>query len=164
MGMFRGAGQREKLRQVRRPLTDKEKRWRLRADKDWKQELEPTGRFVLAIKTFLSDGFRTEWTETETKSIEIILPEFIATIVAVAPALKKRREEKAEEERVRRVAELERLERERIRKREDARWVRFVEFSKQQRDVDAARDFLASLRAEQLNLEEHVGDGAAREV
>jgi hypothetical protein len=37
---------REKHKQTRRPLTAGEQRWRMAGDKDWKQELAPTGRFL----------------------------------------------------------------------------------------------------------------------
>ena len=43
----------EKYRQVRRPLTDDEKKWHHNPDRPWRQELQPTGTLALTIKTHL---------------------------------------------------------------------------------------------------------------
>jgi hypothetical protein len=56
---------REKHKQIRRPLTVDEPRWRIAGDKDWKQELAPTGRLALEIRTYLPAGLRGQWLETE---------------------------------------------------------------------------------------------------
>ena len=45
----------EKYRQVRRPLTEEEKKWGYNIDRPWKQESQPTGMLQFSIKTHLGD-------------------------------------------------------------------------------------------------------------
>lgn len=73
---------REKNRQVRRPKTDDEKRWSLSDDKDWKQELEPTGNLVFTLEDYFGPehGIRREWLETDTKRLEGMIEDFVATL------------------------------------------------------------------------------------
>jgi hypothetical protein len=82
---------REKLKKGRRPLTDDERRWRVAGEKDWRQELLPTGHLVLAIKTYLPTGFRQEWLETDAEPMDGLLPDIVATFIAAGPMLVERR-------------------------------------------------------------------------
>lgn len=61
---------REKQKQVRQPLNDDEKRWRSATDRQWVQELQPTGKLIFTIKSYLERGMRQEWLETEQKRME----------------------------------------------------------------------------------------------
>ena len=65
---------REKLKQVRRSLTDEEKESVFYRDQPWIQELHPTGKLHFSIKIHVESGLRHEWNETETKSLEGHLP------------------------------------------------------------------------------------------
>jgi hypothetical protein len=141
---------RQKMKQNHRPLTDDEKRWSIPGDKSWRQELQPIGKFVFSFKTYLPSGLRTEWLESDTKSMEELLPDIVATFVAAAPLLVEQRKKREENERLRQIAERQRYEERQRRKLDDNRWRRFVEFSKQQREAELARDFLQTLRPYEL--------------
>lgn len=76
---------RQKMKQVRRPLNEDEKRWSLRDDKGWRQELQPTGLLVFSSKTYLPASLKREWLENDKASMESLLPDIVATFVAAAP-------------------------------------------------------------------------------
>lgn len=141
---------REKLKQVRRPLTDEERRWS--SDKSrLKRELQPTGFLLFTIKTHLDAGLRHEWLEKPGVTMEDFLVEIIATLMTGGPLLAERR--RAAEEAMRLWAfEQRRLEEERRRGR------RLFEIAKAWRDVATAREFMAALRS--LDRPEgELGDG-----
>jgi hypothetical protein len=54
---------REKQRQVRRSLTDEEKRRSFNPERPWRQELQPTGALLFLLKTHLGPGLKHEWTD-----------------------------------------------------------------------------------------------------
>src|SRR5262249_1620835 len=116
---------REKQKQVRRPLTDEEKRWRSN-DRGWKQELQNTGRLVFTIKNYLPAGLRTHWLETKDAPIEGLLPDIVAVLLAAGPLLVERRHQQEEAERQRRIEEHRRYEEKQRRQLERNRWRRFV--------------------------------------
>lgn len=154
---------REKQKQIRRPLTEDEKRGRLASDKNWTQELKPTGKLVFTIKTWLQSGLRTEWLETDVRSMEMMLPEIVATFVAAGPLLVKQRRQREEEERQRQIAERERYEEQQRRKLDDNRWRRFVEIAHQRRDAEIARAFVAQLERLEYDEDEEVAGSRLRE-
>jgi len=95
---------REKLKQLRRPLTDEEKTSIFTRDKSYIQELVPTGKLHFSIKTYLERGLRQEWNETDKKSLENHFPSILATFKLAGPLLvenKRQREEEEEERRQR---------------------------------------------------------------
>jgi hypothetical protein len=120
---------REKQKQVRRPLTADEQRWRMTGDKDWKQELAPTGRLVFDIKTYLPAGLRQQWVETDLQTIEDMLPDIVGTFIAAGPALVQRRRAQEAAERERQLAERRRHEEQQNRKRDANRWRLFQEMA-----------------------------------
>lgn len=144
---------REKQKQVRRSLTADEKRWHRPEEKDWKQELRPSGKLVLAIKTYLPAGLTTEWLETDERSLEALLPDTVATIVAAGPLLVECRRQREEDERRRREEEHRRYQEQQPRKREDNRWRQFVARADQRREAEVARGLLTSLRSEIVDLD-----------
>lgn len=144
---------REKNKQIRRPLTEDEKRW-WNSGKKWMQELHPTGKLLFAIKTYLPRGLREEWLETDAKPMETLLPDIIACFLSAGPLLADQRREREEAERVRQAAEQERQEERRRLKKDDNRWRRFVDISKQWRDAELAREFLAELRKAEMALDD----------
>jgi hypothetical protein len=81
---------REKQRQVRRPLTEDEKRYSYMAERGWVQELQPSGILVFTLETRLVDGAKHEWRDGE-KPLEAQLPEIIGLILLAGPILKERR-------------------------------------------------------------------------
>ncbi len=137
---------REKQKQVRRPLTADEQRWRMTGDKDWKQELAPTGRLVFDIKTYLPAGLKQQWVETDQQTIEDMLPDIVGTFIAAGPALVQRRREQEAAERERQLAERHRYEEQQKRKRDANRWRIFQEMAQDWRAMATTRDFLNALR------------------
>ncbi|MBB4041631.1 hypothetical protein GGR34_003309 [Microvirga flocculans] len=148
---------REKQKQIRRSLTEREKRWHQPGDRDWKQELQPTGYLVFAIKTYLPNNLRTEWLETAEKRLESFLPDIIATLVAAGPLLVERRRQREEEERQRRIAEQKRYEEQQRKKQDDNRWRRFNGLAVQWREAEVARNFLNALKETDKDLGKEVG-------
>jgi hypothetical protein len=148
---------REKQKQVRRPLTKEEKRFSYRADKAWTQELQNTGRLVFAIKTYVPGIKTPEWRETEHRSMEAMLPDIVATLVAAGPLLVQQRKEREAAERERRAAELKRHEEEQRQKRDDKRWRRFIRLARQSEEIVLARAFLESIKQRGLSDEQVVG-------
>lgn len=147
---------REKQKQVRRPLNDNEKRWASRDDKGWRQELQPTGKLVFAIKTHLPGNLRREWIETDSTSMHSLLPDIVATFVAAGPLLVEQRRQREEAERQRQIAERKRYEEQQRQKLDDNRWRRFVDFAQQRRDAEIARAFLEALKAANLDPKREV--------
>jgi hypothetical protein len=138
---------REKLKQVKRPLNDDEKRWYSDRNR-LVTELVGTGRLHVVIHTWSRAGFKREWLESDAHPIETLLPDVAATVLAMGPHLAELRREREEEARLaeerRRQADDER----RRRKRDANRWRRFVEFAQASDEVRQARALVAKLRAQ----------------
>jgi hypothetical protein len=149
---------REKQKKGRRPLTESEQRWASKGDKEWRQEMQPTGKLAFVIKTHLPGGLQTEWIEVDDRSLETLLPEIVVVFVAAGPLLVEQRRRRDEAERERQIAELRRYEEEQKRKLDDNRWRRFTEIAQQQRDYDLARDFLRAIKATNPDPQLQVGD------
>jgi hypothetical protein len=152
---------REKLKQVKRPLTAEEKRYSFIPNRGWKQELQPTGKLVLAIKTYLPPGLRAEWLETDEKSLESLLPQIVATFISAGPKLAEQRRQREEERRQWELAEQQRREDQQRRKLDDNRWRRFVELAHQWRAAETARQFIDALKDAGIDPDQHIGDTRA---
>lgn len=137
---------RSKLKQIKRPLNEREKRWKLPGDKDWKQELEPTGRLVFSITTYAPVTTRKEWLESEQKPIETSLPDIVSAFFIIAPALAAWHRKLADDAEQRRIAEQKRQEEAQRRRKDDNRWRRFVELAYKWRDFEIASEFLEKLK------------------
>lgn len=149
---------REKQKQVRRPPTEEENRWEWNRKRGYVQELQPTGRLIFAIKTYLGNGLRSEWLETDAAPMEGLLPDVVAGILTAAPFLAERTRKRDEERRLYEAAEHRRHEREQRQKLVRNRLRKFVKFAKQWRDIKLAQEFLATLRVAQLDPGRKVGD------
>lgn len=137
-----------KQKQVRRPLTDSEKRWRLPGDRDWKMELVPTGTFVFEIKTGQwPHGLPRQWLETDRNPIESMLPDILATFVAAGPLLVRMRLDQEAAQRERQLAEQRRYEERKLRKRDANRWRRFREMATAWHELTIARNFVEALKS-----------------
>lgn len=152
---------REKLKQVKRPLNDDEKRWSSDRSR-LVTELVGTGKLHVVIHTWSRGGFRREWLESDTRPIETLLPEIAATVLAMGPHLAQVRREREEEARLaeerRRQAEEER----RRRQCDRNRWRRFTEFARASEEVRQARVLIAELR-KQPRPDETVGGRTVEE-
>lgn len=147
---------RGKQKQVRRPLTENEKRWVSKDDKGWRQDLQPTGKLSFSIKTYLPRGLRTEWIESDSASMESMVPDIVAMFVTAAPLLVEQRRQREEAERQRQIAERLRYEEQQKRKLDNNRWRRFIEFAMQRREAEIARAFLDALKDMELDAEQEV--------
>lgn len=147
---------REKLKQMKRPLNDDEKRWYSDPNR-LVTELVGTGRLHVVIHTWSRAGFKREWLESDAHPIETLLPQIAATVLAMGPHLAEARRASEEQARLaeerRRRAEEER----RLAKREANRWRRFVELARASEEVRQARALLAEL-SKQPTTSEIVGD------
>jgi hypothetical protein len=147
---------REKLKQVRRPLNHDEKQWQSNGDKGWRKELQPTGMFILSIKTYIP-GIRREWLETKDKAMEDIFPDIVATFISAGPVLVEIKRKRDEEAQRARAAEQRRYEKEQHQKREKNRWREFNGIARQWRDTALAREFVAALKLASVDPEQKVG-------
>lgn len=136
---------REKLKQVKRPMNDDEKRWRSDTTRQV-TELVGTGRLHVVVHTWSTGGFKREWLESDRQPIEEILPEVAATLLAMGPHLAENRRQREEDARLaeerRRRAEEER----RLKKRDDNRWRRFLEHAERAEQARKAQALIAALR------------------
>jgi hypothetical protein len=136
----------EKSRQVMRPLTEDEKRWRLSNTSGVTKELQPTGCLEFQIRRWVDQPFRKLWLETERHPLDAMLPEIVATFLALSTVLAEQTRRYSEQARAaaerQREAEFERQ----CQQREDNRWDRFVEIADRSRQADTARELIAKLR------------------
>ncbi len=142
---------REKQKQVRRPLSEREKQFSHPDDKPWRQELRSTGRLAFAIKTGLPKGLKSDWTESDAQPFENILPEIVATFVAATPLLAERTRERAEQARLRQIEEHKRYEEQQHRKLDDNQWRRLVELAERSREAITAREFIETIKASDID-------------
>lgn len=138
---------REKQKQVRRPLTEDEQRWRSSTDRGWRQELQGTGKLVFTIKTWMRGGLKTQWLEKDDKPLEELLPEIVTTMLTAQSVLAEMRRERAEEDQQRRLDAQRRAEIEARRRQEVKRWQRMTELAQAWRTADATRAFLSALKS-----------------
>jgi hypothetical protein len=117
----------EKYRQVRRPLTEDEKKRGFNPKRPWKQETQTTGLLQLTIETRLRPGLVDAWIDTAEQTLEQRLPDIAA--VAAAPLLKERRPQYEEAERRRRDEDMLRYDEERRRQLEGNRLRGFLELA-----------------------------------
>jgi hypothetical protein len=149
---------REKNKQVRRPLTENEKRWSQPRDRDWRQELQPTGKLVFEIKRHLPKGFRQDWLETDEVTLEACLPEIFDTLTRAAPIMALETQRRLEKERLDRIAEHERYLAEQARQRDDNQWRRFLEFADTWQRHERARYFLLAVKQIDLDPTTMIGE------
>jgi len=153
---------REKLKQVRRPLTDEEKRWQSSNDKGWRQELSSTGKLVLSIKTHVP-GLQMEWLESDSKKMETLLPDIVATFVTAGPLLAEQKRQRDEIEHQRRITEQNRYEEQQRQRRDENRWARFTDLARQWHDTKVARRFFTALKNAPVNPDLQIGGTGVRE-
>jgi hypothetical protein len=135
----------EKHRQVRRPLTEEEKRWGYNIDRPWKQELQPTGMLQFSIKTHLDSALDHVWIDRTENPIETQLPDIAATLLLAGPILKERRRQHEEAERRRFEEERRRYEEQQRLQQDRNRWRHFVGLAQRWQEAEIARQFLAAL-------------------
>jgi hypothetical protein len=142
----------ERIRQVRRQLTDDEKtRWGYSAaSQKWTQEKVPTGELILKIKEVNQYGAGKEWRETSEAPLEEKLRDVLAEIAGMFEAIRLRREREAEEQRRRWKLEEERRLAEMERKRETIRYRRLISDCENWRRAADICAFVAAVEGSQL--------------
>lgn len=151
---------REKLKQVKRPLNDDEKRWYSDHDR-LVTELVGTGRLHVVIHTWTGRGFRREWLESERHPIDRMLPDVAATLLALGPHLAEERRKREEQARIAEERRREAEEARRRARRDANRWRRLVEFAGAAEEVRQVRALVLRLRAKGSTVEEVGGRSVA---
>ena len=119
--------------------------------------LESSGYLRVSIGTYLGGG-KTEWVETEKKSIGDLLPAIVGTIMAAGPFLESRKQEREERERKRQEEEARRYkERERL-ELDSRRWAKFSEFAANWSERHQLLCFLEEVE-KRAAVEEEAGSG-----
>jgi hypothetical protein len=138
---------REKQRRVQRPLTADERRWSFNKGRETRIETLGSGFLIFEVQTFLPDGMKRVWLETEDIPMEELVGDIFSTFQAAAPLLDAQRiREQAEA--VRRQAEEDRRRQiERQRKIDGNRIRLFSNFAKQLQTVRQMRELLSELRS-----------------
>ena len=155
---------REKLKQVRRALTEEEQSSYFYRDKPYIQELEPTGKLQFSIKTYIESGLRREWNETKTKSMEEHLPEIVALLTLAGPILVEKERQREEDHRRYQAEERQRYEREQALKKDQNQWQQFLEVAQAWQQADIARKFIAELEKNDDEFDHDViGDRTMKE-
>jgi hypothetical protein len=141
----------ERIKQVRRPLTDQEKA-RYSSTRNWRQEKVSTGELVFTLKTYLGTGLPNEWRDGE-RGLEEQIGDILPVLTIAGPILERRRLE-AEEIQRRRWEEEKRRHEERERQDQDRnRWRRFVEFARLWEEARQAGNFLDELEKQSFHPE-----------
>jgi hypothetical protein len=135
----------ERIRQVRRRLTDQEKLEHWNQDRQWRQERISTGLLSFRIATPLTAGIPVLWTEDADNVLEGKIGEILAVLDLAGPILKERRRIAEEAERKRHEEERLRYEKQTKQKQERNRWRRFLELAEQWKSASLAREFLTTL-------------------
>lgn len=137
---------RVKLRQVQRPLTADEQRWRFSGDKDYKLEYQETDVLIFEVKSWLPGGLQRTWQDGRKGTIEDMAGDILATLLAAFPLMVAERERREEQERLRQIEERRRHDLEQQRKLERYRFRRLLEHAGLWREAELARTFVAALR------------------
>jgi hypothetical protein len=135
----------EKYRQVRRPLTEEEKKRGFNPKRPWRQELQPTDLLQLTIEPRLHSTLRSSWIDAADQPLEAQLPEIAAVFIAAAPMLQERRRQYEENERRRHEEEMRRYEERQRQQLERNRLRGFLELASRWKEVETARLFLDAL-------------------
>ena len=144
----------EKSKQVRTPREDRS---------GFRQELIPTGKLLFKLETYLPDGFKREWLETDQKPMEEMLPEIVGTIVAAIPVMVERTRKSVEDERRRWEAQQQREQEEQRRKLAANQWKRFIEIARMWEDAKLATAFVEELRKQEFEPDAKIGDKTVAE-
>lgn len=153
---------RERMKQVKRPLNDAEKRSPFYSDKPWRRETVSAGDLIFTIKTYIEVGLTKEWRDGE-RRLEERVSEIVAVLLIAGPILQEQRRQAEEAERERREEER-RLYEERAKQQQDEnRWRRFVELAARWEQAALAARFIEALRERTADGVEAFGGRTAGE-
>ena len=139
----------ERIRQVRRQLTEEEKAERryLSTDQKWTQEKVPTGELILKIKEPNRYSMTREWREAADAPLEDKLGDVLAQIAGLFEEIRLRRVREAGQRARQWKIEEERRRVEMERKRETIRYRRLLDQCKNWRTSAEIRAFVAAVEA-----------------
>jgi len=130
--------------------------------RQFRHGFEPTGILAFSIRTYLPGDLRREWVETNKKKMEDFLPEIASTFVAAIPMLIDQTRARAEQQRQWRIADQKRFEEQQVRKLDDNRWRKFIQYAQQSRDAETVRIFLDRLKKAKYDSTDGQIGGKAR--
>jgi len=136
----------ERIRQVRRRLTEAEKAERPHTKQEWTQAREATGELILKVAGFTPKGLGERWQDKPDRPLEGRLPEILAGLLTTLAYARERREEREAEERRRRQREAEELRKEEARQAELQRQLGFRQRAKAWQVAGQLRDYVAAVR------------------
>ncbi len=143
----------EKYRQVRRPLTDDEKRHGFNPKRPWRQETQATGLLQFVIETRLDPALVHSFIDTPDAPLESQLPDIAAVFVAAAPLLQEHRRQYEEAEQRRREEELRRYEERQNAQMEQNRLRALLALAARSKEAQVAREFLGALQVRADDIE-----------
>jgi hypothetical protein len=153
---------RERMKQVKRPLTEEEKNRGFYSNRQWRRESVPTGELIFLIKTYLAPGLTAAWRDGE-RRLEEQMSDVVSVLSIAAPILQEQRRQAEEAER-RRWEEERRCQEERAKQQQDKnRWRRFVELAAQWEEAVLAARFIEALRELPADDEKTFGGRTAGE-
>jgi hypothetical protein len=143
----------ERIRQVRRKLTDEDRADRSRyfsANQTWTQEKFASGELVLTISEQNSYGPKRRWSDMPDAPLESKLGEVLPEVAGMFEELRLRRIAEAEARERQRKAEQERYRKEMERKREMVRDRRLLRHCQDWHTANSIRAFIAAVEASPL--------------
>lgn len=146
-------GLEERIRQVRRQLTDEDRANRSRffsSNQKWTQERVPTGELVLTVSEAIRYGLNAQWADSPDAPLESKLGDVLPRIAGIFEEIRLRRIREAEERERQWKAEQERQRKEMERKRETIRFCRLRGHCEDWRAAADIRAFVAAVEASSL--------------
>jgi hypothetical protein len=146
-------GLKERIRQVRRKLTDEDRTDRSRyfsANQTWTQEKFASGELVLTISEQNSYGLKRQWSDMTDAPLESKLGEVLPEVAGMFEKLRLRRIAEAEARERHWKEEQERHRRETERKREMVRDRRLLRHCQDWNTANSIRAFIAAVEASPL--------------
>jgi hypothetical protein len=145
----------ERIKQVRRQLTDEDRKKRsfLFRNQKWTQEKIPTGELILKITEPDRYGISREWRDEPDAPMESKLDDVLAQIAGIYEELRLRRIREAEARERQRKIEEERYRAEKERKREVVRTRRLVRHCEDWRLACDVRAFITAVESSPLAAE-----------
>jgi len=138
---------REKLKQMKRPLTENERRLGIGVEKGYRTQTVGSGYLIFEIQSSLPGRLRRVWLETDECRMEDLIGEIFATMQTAVPLLRAERLAEEERENQRREREARQREIERRRKIDENRVRRFGQIATQWQQAEQMRAFLAELKS-----------------
>lgn len=136
----------ERIRQIRRRLTDEEKAKSYSSRQDWMQVREPTGELILKLSKHMPQGVPPSWKDEQKQPLETKLSEILAGFLTALAIIRGERESREAEERLRRAREEEERRLEAERQAELARKLGLRQRANAWRAATHIREYVAAVQ------------------